>query len=261
MHGRVAARLLRGAGIRQAPAMPIDALAAALILAAVHAVTPALRGLGGTPRSVWLSLAGGISVAYVFIHVLPELGNAQATLREAIPTAGDFLEHHVYLVAVAGLAAFYGLDRMALRARRRGETGGAETSAGLFWIHIAAFAAYNVLIGYLLLHGDHESAAGLATFAFAMAVHFVVTDHALDLHHPGRYRRVGRWVLAGAVMAGWALGTRTAITEAGIAVLFAFLAGGVILNVLKEELPEERDSRYGAFALGIAGYAALLLAV
>lgn len=39
----------------------------------------------------------------------------------------------------------------------------------------------------------------------------------------------------------------------------AFLAGEVILNVLKEELPNERKSRFGAFALGTAAYAALLL--
>lgn len=31
------------------------------------------------------------------------------------------------------------------------------------------------------------------------------------------------------------------------------------MNVLKEELPEERQSRFWAFALGAAAYAALLL--
>lgn len=53
----------------------------------------------------------------------------------------------------------------------------------------------------------------------------------------------------------------TELGEAALALLFAFLAGGVVLNVLKEELPEERESRFGAFALGLAAYAALLLAL
>lgn len=35
---------------------------------------------------------------------------------------------------------------------------------------------------------------------------------------------------------------------------------GVLLNVLKEELPEQRESRYWVFALGAIGYALLLLA-
>ncbi len=45
-----------------------------------------------------------------------------------------------------------------------------------------------------------------------------------------------------------------------IAVLIAFLAGGIIRNVLKEEVPEERESRFSAFAVGATAYAAILLA-
>ena len=43
-----------------------------------------------------------------------------------------------------------------------------------------------------------------------------------------------------------------------IGLLFAFLAGGVVLNVLKEELPEDRQSRFLPFLLGAGGYALLL---
>ncbi len=41
--------------------------------------------------------------------------------------------------------------------------------------------------------------------------------------------------------------------------LFAFLTGCIVLNVLKEELPEERESSLWAFATGAAVYAVLLL--
>ena len=40
------------------------AIAGAAILAIVHVVTPWLRFLGGTPRSIWLSAAGGVSPLY-----------------------------------------------------------------------------------------------------------------------------------------------------------------------------------------------------
>jgi zinc transporter ZupT len=75
------------------------------------------------------------------------------------------------------------------------------------------------------------------------------------------YRQTGRWILAAAVIAGWAIGSSTELSQAAIAVLFAFLAGGIVLNVLKEELPEDRESRFWAFAVGAIGYAALLLAL
>jgi hypothetical protein len=42
---------------------------------------------------------------------------------------------------------------------------------------------------------------------------------------------------------------------------FAFLAGGVVLNVLKEELPDGRESRFLPFLAGPGACAALLLAL
>ena len=46
-----------------------------------------------------------------------------------------------------------------------------------------------------------------------------------------------------------------------IIALSSFLAGGIVLNVLKEELPEDRDSSFLPFALGVAGYGALLVLI
>ena len=94
-----------------------------------------------------------------------------------------------------------------------------------------------------------------------MALHFVVNDHGLREHHKDAYLRTGRRVLAAAIIFGWVVGLLTEIPELAIAVLTAFLAGGVVMNVLKEELPEERESHFWAFALGAAFYAALLLAL
>ena len=174
-------------------------IAAALLLAVVHRVAPYLHVLRVTPRSVWLSLAGGVSVAYVFVHLLPELAAGQAAVSRAVGgsdggTEGGALlyaERHVYLVALAGLAAFYGLDKLAYRARGQraegeaparddGPAGEAEpdatAGAGVFWVHMGAFGLYNLLVGYLLVRAERRAGTGLPLFAIAMALHFVATD-------------------------------------------------------------------------------------
>lgn len=58
-----------------------------------------------------------------------------------------------------------------------------------------------------------------------------------------------------------AIGAVFEVREALIAVLVAFLAGGVILNVIKEELPKESESRWRVFAVGVVGYTIVLLLV
>lgn len=235
----------------------------AVCLALVHIFSGKLRFLDVTPRSIWLSGASGVSVAYVFVHILPELSESQETINRVLDEGLAFLEHHVYLIALLGLAVFYGLERAAEVSRQRNRKAGEGdvTSSGVFWLHISSFAVYNALIGYLLLHREQPSIQSLLFFFFAMALHFVVNDYGLREHHKNAYDRIGSWILAAAIIVGWVIGSGTEISEAAIALLFAFLAGGVVLNVLKEELPEERQSCFWAFALGTGIYAALLLAL
>jgi zinc transporter ZupT len=173
----------------------------------------------------------------------------------------SYLEHHVYLLALLGLSLFYGLEKMANESRQsQAKAGkGDVTTQGVFWVHIASFTIYNALIGYLLMHREKMDLKNLLLYSLAMALHFIVNDFGLRENHNHIYDRIGRWILAAAIIVGWVIGSGTQIGETAIAVLFAFLAGGIILNVLKEELPEERESRFWAFSLGAAIYSALLL--
>jgi hypothetical protein len=76
-------------------AFPAHTFVAALALASVHIVAGKLRFLDVTPRSIWLSTAGGVSVSYVFLHILPDLAEAQAqfTVNNSGWVAG--VERHV----------------------------------------------------------------------------------------------------------------------------------------------------------------------
>ena len=231
----------------------LPSLAAAAIVAAVHLIAARARVRSPLPHRLWLSAAGGVSIAYVFVHVLPELQAGQRAFVEADVGVVPFLEHHVYLVALAGFAAYYGVERLARRDDGDGD--------GPFVVHLASFAVYNGLIGYFFVHRIESGPTALALFTGAMVLHAFVTDTGLDRHYDDAYRRYGRWVLAAAILVGWGVGRVTELHEIAIVTLFAFLAGGVVLNVVKEELPEEARSSFVAFATAAAGYTVLLLVV
>ena len=239
------------------------ALAAAAALALVHLLGGRLRFLGGAPRSAWLSAFGGVSVAYVFVHLLPELAEGQRTIEEGSPTLLGFLEQHVYLMALLGLVIFYGVEKHSLHSRRRQRHAGRgdATEPGAFWLSMGSFAVYNAIVGYLLMRGELEELSALALYSVALGVHFAINDVGLREHHAHAYERVGRWLTAGAVLLGWAIGTVTDVPERAIALVLAFIAGGVVLNVIKEELPGEREGRFAPFVAGAALYAVLLQAV
>jgi uncharacterized membrane protein YidH (DUF202 family) len=235
--------------------------AAAFGLATIHVFAGRLDFLHQEPRSKWLSAAGGIAVAYVFLHLLPELAAGQEVIREKVNGAFTLIKNHVYLLALTGLIIFYGLERSAKqsRAEQRNDARPNSTSPAVFWIHIVAFSLYNMVIGYLLARSLTFDDRNLLIFFVAMAFHFLVTDDGLREHHKGPYDKVGRWLLGAAVIFGWLLAGVVVIPEIAIRMLVALLAGGIILNVLKEELPAERKSRFSAFLMGAVGYTVIML--
>jgi hypothetical protein len=229
-----------------------------LVMAGVHAGVVHMRFLDVVPRNRMLSAAGGAAVAYVFLHVMPDLAAAQKTL-EAAAGSGPFafIEHHAYLASLAGLLIFFALEHVAQRVERKEHPWFGHDE--LFWVHMISYGAYNVLIGYLLWHREEPGWAALALFGTAMVLHFLTTDFGLFIYHRDVYIKAGRWVLVGALLLGCALGWALELKETITHLLFAFLAGSVVMNVLKEELPEQRRSRLWPLLGGALGYGLLML--
>ncbi len=229
----------------------------------MHIFARQMHFLEVIPRSKWLSFAGGVSVAYVFIHIFPELNERQEALQEEIPVILRFIENHVYILALAGFAAFYTLERLVkvTGSNKASAEDREQPSKGVFWLHIGSFAFYNILIGYLLLQEEAKDLQSLFLFFFAMILHFAVNDSGLRQHHRHVYDHTGRWVLSGAVIIGWLSALFVTVEQGLITALFAFLAGSIILNIMKEELPEDRKSSSLAFLIGATLYAGILLAI
>ncbi|MEM6518627.1 MAG: hypothetical protein AAF722_04745 [Cyanobacteria bacterium P01_C01_bin.70] len=238
-------------------------LGLAICLALVHIFASRTQWLTKIPQRWWISIAGGVSITYIFLDVLPELSHAQEAIQDSSVGLVAYLEHHVYLLALLGLAIFYGLEKLALRSRsQRAKSHGEDTThLGIFWVHVVSFASYNLILGYLLRESEGHGLAACLTLFLALALHFAVNDVGLRKHHKRVYDQFGRWILAGTIVLGWALGQALHLEEAGILAAWALVAGGLILNVLKEELPGEEESHFGFFFAGAAVYALVLLAV
>jgi hypothetical protein len=210
----------------------IAVLVATALLVSVHLLAGHLRWMNAVPRSQWLSAAGGVSVAYVCLHLLPEVARAASPLT--------------FWYLLVGMVGFYTLQR-SVRARDSG------TDTRTFWLSMSAFTLYNALIGYGLTRRDD-----LAWFTVAMALHFAVNDNSLRQDHGHTYHRVGRWLLAGAIATGAVAGVSIAVSPQVVELAFAVLSGGIVLNVFKEELPSERESRPIPFVAAAFGFGALL---
>lgn len=236
----------------------IETGAAALLFAAtflaggrVHPFRPLVRDR----RSV-VSFGAGMSAAYVFVHLLPELSEVRQQFVESVEAPLRFEGMAIYFLALVGFLVFYGLDHLRAHLRESPEAARFGLS---FRLHVGGFAAYAGLVSYLLVNSLGETPTDTGLYAVAIAFHFLSVEHALRREYGAAFERSGRFVLAGMSLLGWAVGLLFALPPYALALLVAFLSGAIIMNSLIMELPSEKDGRFLPFVSGGVAYGLLLL--
>lgn len=202
----------------------------------------------------WLSFTGGIAVGYVFLHLLPELATEHAILAKEWGNAG-IAGYAIYFTALVGLTFFFAVERICSVVHRAGHHGAVETA-----LHYGSFVVFNVVIGYVSIQRAELGIGILLLFFGAIGPHILLNTHGLQEEHEDKMR-IGRWALSLALLVGWSLGGLLQLPAATQSFLFAFLAGGIILNALKEELPAENESRLWAFLIGLVVYGAIIFLI
>ena len=225
----------------------------AIFLAGNH-IHP-LRALARDRRSM-MSFTAGMSVAYVFVRMMPELHEARELFAESARVAMPYRGISIYFVALIGFLCLYGLDR--LRARPAGPAEAAREQR-IGTLHIGGMAAYVGLMSYLLVRGAGESVAATVLYTLAFGGHFLALDHSLREEYGEAYQRSGRWVLAASCLLGWTLGVLLALPAYALALLLAFISGGVIMTNTLMELSEGKDGRFLPFLAGALAYGLMLV--
>ena len=107
---------------------------------------------------------------------------------------------------------------------------------------------------------EHSLVACILFFT-SIALHFFIIDENLREHQQTLYDRQGRWFLVAAIVLGATIGQVAHLNEAAVSIIWSFLAGSMILNVLKRELPDEKENCFGSFIGGAFLFTLLILSV
>ena len=212
-----------------------------------------------------VSFSTGMAVAYVFVHLLPELAAATSEFVEISEERElPFADLMVYGAALLGFMLFYGLENMVSwsrlthpRAVQTAREGARIRSAG------ADRFLRALRLRRLLRDGARVRAGGgqLALYALAMGLHFLGFAYALRRDSDTAYQQRGRHVLAAAALLGWAVALLLPVPEAFAYTLLGFVAGVLIMDTVTSELAGEAEGRFPAFLAGGAVYTVVLLLI
>jgi hypothetical protein len=229
-----------------------------VILMIIHVFAHRLEAIP-LPKGIWLSFGGGISVAFVFLHLFPELHEWQRKLDDDQLVPDFFSGNFLYMLIMLGVLAFYALEKGIIYFKDKQESEAKAVDDGIYFWHLGIFAIYNAVFGYFFQEAQEMKSLNSPLIFAAVAFHFVTNDYAMQHHHEEEYKKTGRWVMAGAVLTGWLLGNIGRLPDIYLAGLLAFLTGGIVINILKEEMHEEKENHLGAFLVGAVFFSALML--
>ena len=217
----------------------------------LHPLRPLLRD-----DRIGISFGAGMSVAYIFVHIMPELHEVRTSFAAGMGRPLPFEGMLVYYLALVGFLLFFFMDQLQ---ERMAHTSGVSSAARAFRLDIGGFAAYAGIMGYVLVRNLGETHTSIVFFAVTIAFHFLALDHSLAEKHGVAYRRSGRYVLAGMSVAGWGLGLAFPLPQPLIALVVAFISGAVVMNATIMEIHSEKDGHLLPFAAGGLIYGLILL--
>lgn len=233
-----------------------------LVLAGLHLFVGRFHFRAQAPRSRFLSFAGGWVVGFVFLGQMPALAAAQVPLARALTDslaqAAQF-SVAIYLVALAGTVMVYGVDTWAAQVDEKDEAAILRGRHPAFWFHIALFATFNAIVGYLLVTRAHQDTWVLILYTIAMALLLGLSDASFRHRHPLAYDRGARWILAGAIIAGWLVSVITTLPPLAVEIARAFLVGTALITALRDQIPSQQTASFGWFLAGAAVIATIML--
>jgi hypothetical protein len=211
-----------------------EILMVALFLVSVHVIGPRVHDLRRHP-DYQEAFGAGLSVAYVFLHLIP-----------ALDGENDPLGQRVYFVALLGFTLFYWLDIHFIKHEKR-----------RYGTELAALFVYNFLMVFTLGLNLPSTPLLTAIFAFTLALDALDTDIDLCGRYGSRFVRHGRWVLTGGVLFGYGLGLAKRPEPFVVDAVTAALAGMMLFMVAKGLFPVSAQRRFPAFLGGMALFAVL----
>jgi len=221
-----------------------------IIFSLIHLWAEKIQTMTTLSQARFLSFGGGVAIAYVFIDLLPKLAKSNDFVEKSFGTF-FFLERHVFIMALMGFLLFFTIERIPALVEKKWTQ----------WLPIASYALFNFFVGYAVVDKNNPEVRPLLFFTFAFALHYFTNDYSLSEKQGLLYEQIGRWLLIFALILGGCVGMIVKLSATAVALVSAFIGGGVIMNVTRHELSETHPNSIKTFLMAAFMYTILLLSI
>lgn len=240
-------------------------LAGLLVMSLAHIVSKRTKILHAFESHGWVSFGAGASVAYVFVHIFPEIGifQQQITGHGGHDQSVSFINQPLYLAALGGLCLLYLLDTIEsnFNDEKSNPLQQHKYYTPFFVLRSVLYVLYNIMIAYIITQRPGEGIINITLIAIALMFHFIVINVRGHEKYGKLFERYMRWPAAGGLIIGWVLGILINIPDVITLTVFSLIGGMITYIALKSELPQTEHRAPFHFLTGVAIYAIIALAI
>ena len=242
----------------------LQSLCALAVMALGHILIWKVQSYSVTRTQRWLSFGAGASVAYVFVHVLPEIGIFQQKLMgyAGHNPHGGFLSNHLYLAALGGIFLLYFLDFLENRFEyKESHTLTKNTHfTRVSFIKLLLYFLYNVLVAYMITQRPGDGIINLILITFGLTLHFIVFNLRIAELYGELYHKYICWIISAGLILGWVVGITVNIPLVIEVTLFSVIGGIITYIALKVECSHTENRAPFHFMAGVLLYTLIILA-
>jgi zinc transporter ZupT len=217
-----------------------------VLLTLIHLASERIEPRHGAMRWRIISFAAGISIAYLFLHLLPETYEA-----------ADHIRGWVFVFLLAGFAVFHLIEKYIYQHAER-----ERLVEELKEIHSISFFAYHFVVGIALRGKFEDSVLEGLLFLVPVAFHAGLSTASLSgIHGDMRQRASVRVFLSLSTLLGVVFAVFIPIPPALELGLVSFVAGVLLYIIVREFLPQKEKGEPAYFVLGLLVFAIVNLAI
>lgn len=224
----------------------ISGLICGVVLAMVHLASESIHLRHGKMRWRIISFAAGISIAYLFLHLLPETYEA-----------ANHIKGWVFVFLLAGFTVFHLIEKYVYQHVER-----ERLVRDLKEIHSVSFFIYHFVVGVALTGKFEESMLEGLLFLVPVAFHAGLSTASLSgIHDDMMELKFVRVLLSISTLLGVVFAALIRIPPALELSLVSFVAGVLLYIIVREFLPQKEKGEPAYFVLGLLLFAAVNLAI
>jgi zinc transporter ZupT len=211
----------------------------ALVISLADFFTEGIFAKDNPYKVKFISFAAGVSVAYIFLSMLPEIYNGSIVISKLI-----------FLSVLFGFAVFHLLEKHIRQYYSRGQFRKEHQI-----IHSASSFVYFFVVGFVLVKITGSSNISGILLFIPILFHVVIDSLPRRVTKKHHYRAM----FASSAFLGAIAATFVELGSAFNLILLGIVGGALLYTVIRESLPKEREGKPVYFAVGLLLFTVLIM--